>query len=158
MLASSLRCLCTFCICHLVSRILLRCRLVSSYNTYFVFFHIWDYSSIALTLLVGCQEDHLACKNWVMGCCCGYLSGARCIWSSWCHCHPQTSTSLTSFKSRLVLPFWYWLAPIVLEKRPLIVCSSSSFSVCGIIYDLFKGVVCWISGHSLWRRLRRHTC
>jgi len=32
----------------------------------------------ALTLLVGCQEEHLACKNWVMRCWCGYLSGARC--------------------------------------------------------------------------------
>jgi len=33
----------------------------------------------ALTLLVGCQEEHLACKNRVMRCCCDYLSGARCI-------------------------------------------------------------------------------
>jgi len=32
----------------------------------------------ALTLLVGHQEQHSACKNWVMGCCSGYLSGARC--------------------------------------------------------------------------------
>jgi len=29
-----------------------------------------------------------------------------CIWPSWCHCH---SLSLTSVKSRLVLPFWYRL-------------------------------------------------
>ena len=43
-------------------------------------------------------------KNWVMRCWCGYLSGARC---SWCHCHPKTPPSLVSFKSRLVLPFWY---------------------------------------------------
>jgi len=26
----------------------------------------------------GCREEHLACKNWVMRCWCGYLSGARC--------------------------------------------------------------------------------
>ena len=32
----------------------------------------------ALTLLVGHQEEHLAWKNWVMRCWCGYLSGARC--------------------------------------------------------------------------------
>jgi len=32
----------------------------------------------ALTLLVGRQEEHSACKNWVMRCWCGYLSGARC--------------------------------------------------------------------------------
>ena len=52
---------------------------------------------IALTLLVGCQEKHTACKNWVMGywdCWCDYLSGVRCrlfdIWSSWCHTHTHT--------------------------------------------------------------------
>ena len=49
-----------------------------------------------------------------------------CIWSSWCHCHPQTPSSLASFKSRLVLPFWYQLTQVVLEKRPL---NSSSSSI-----------------------------
>jgi len=32
----------------------------------------------ALTLLVGRQEGHPACKNWVVGCWRGYVSGARC--------------------------------------------------------------------------------
>ena len=32
----------------------------------------------ALTLLVGHQEEHPACKNWVMRCWCGYLSATRC--------------------------------------------------------------------------------
>jgi len=32
----------------------------------------------ALTLLIGWQEGHPACKNRVMGCWHGYLSGARC--------------------------------------------------------------------------------
>ena len=32
----------------------------------------------ALTLLVGRQEGHPACKNWVVRCSRGYLSGARC--------------------------------------------------------------------------------
>ena len=61
----------------------------------------------ALTLLVGRQERHPACKK---------LSGGvlvwlsvwsevqTCIWPSWCHCH---SLSLASVKSRLVSPFWY---------------------------------------------------
>ena len=31
-----------------------------------------------LTVLVGRQEEHPACKNWVMRCWCGYLSGVRC--------------------------------------------------------------------------------
>ena len=39
-----------------------------------------------------------------------------CIWPSWCHCH---SLSLTSVKSRLVLPFWYRLTRVVPEKGPL---------------------------------------
>jgi len=40
--------------------------------------------------------------------------------------HPQTLSSLASFKSRLVLPFWYWLTQVVLEKRPQNGCSSRS--------------------------------
>jgi len=68
----------------------------------------------ALTLLVGQQEGHLACKK---------LSGGvlvllfvwsevqTCIWSSGCHCH--------SVKSRLVLPFCYRLTRVVPEKGPL---------------------------------------
>ena len=58
----------------------------------------------ALTLLVGRQEGHPACKNRV-----GVLAWLSvwsevqtCIWLSWCHCH---SLSLASVKSRLVLPF-----------------------------------------------------
>jgi len=34
----------------------------------------------ALTLLVGCQEGHSTCTNWVMRCWCGCLSGAECKW------------------------------------------------------------------------------
>jgi len=34
-------------------------------------------------------------------------------------------SSLASFKSRLVLPFWYRLTQVVLEKEPLNGCSSS---------------------------------
>jgi len=33
--------------------------------------------------------------------------------------HPQTPSSLASFKSRLVLPFWYRLTQTVMEKMPL---------------------------------------
>jgi len=38
--------------------------------------------------------------------------------------HPQTPSSLASFKSRLVLLFYYRLTQVVLEKRSLIGCSS----------------------------------
>ena len=46
-----------------------------------------------------------------------------CIWSSWCHCHPIISCSS---KIRNGLPFWCRLTQVVLEKRPLNGCSSSS--------------------------------
>jgi len=70
---------------------------------------------------------------------CGYLSEARCrlfaIWSSWCHCIPKHPSPLASFKSKLVLPFWYWLTQAVLEKRPLNGCHSSS---------IFPGLPGWV--------------
>jgi len=73
----------------------------------------------ALMLLVGQLEGHPTCKK---------LSGGvlvwlsvwsevqTCIWPSWCHCH---SLSVASVKSRLVLPFWYRLTRVVLDKGPL---------------------------------------
>jgi len=74
----------------------------------------------ALTLLVGWQKGHPACKKlsggvlaWL-----SHLTGARqtCIWPSGCHCH---SLSLASVKSRLLLPYWYRLTQVVPEKGPL---------------------------------------
>jgi len=71
---------------------------------------------IALTLLVGQQEGHPACKK---------LSGGAlvllsvwsevqtCTWPSRCHCH---SLILASVKSSLVLPFWDQLTWVVPEK------------------------------------------
>ena len=87
-------------------------------------FH-WYFTEItfsALTLLVGQQEVHPVCKK-LSGGVLAWLSVwsevQTCIWPSWCHCH---SLSLASVKSRLVLPFWYWLTQVVLEKGPLNVC------------------------------------
>ena len=45
-----------------------------------------------------------------------------CIWPSWCHCH-----SLSSVKSRLVLPFWYRLTQVVPDKGPLNGCVCVSY-------------------------------
>jgi len=39
---------------------------------------------------------------------------------------PQTPSSLAAFKSTLVLPFWYQLTQVVLEKTPLNRCRGSS--------------------------------
>ena len=49
-----------------------------------------------------------------------------CMWSGWCHCIPKPQLLLPC-KSRLLLLFWYWLTQVVLERRPLNRCSSSSF-------------------------------
>ena len=70
----------------------------------------------ALTLLVGQQEGHPACKKLSGGVLAWLFVWSDvqiCIWPSWCHCH---SLSLASVKSRLVLPFWYRLTWVVPEK------------------------------------------
>ena len=80
----------------------------------------------ALTLLVGHQEGHPACKKQsggVLAWLSVWSEVQICTWPSWCHCH---SLSLAPVKSRLVLPFWYRLTQVVLEKRPLYGSSSNS--------------------------------
>ena len=73
----------------------------------------------ALTLLVGRQEGHPACKK-LSGRVLAWLSVWRevqsCIWPSGFHCH---SLFLAPVKSRLVLPFWYPLIRVVPDKGPL---------------------------------------
>jgi len=85
-----------------------------------------DCAFSALTLLVGQEEGHPACKK-LSGGVLAWLSVwsevQTCIWPSWCHCY---SLSVAPVKSRLVLPFWYRLTQVVLEKRPLNGCSCSS--------------------------------
>ena len=75
------------------------------------------YPFSALTLLVGRQDGHPACKK-MRGGVLAWLSVwsevQTCIRPSWCHCH---SLSLASVKSRLVLPFWYRLTRVVPIKR-----------------------------------------
>ena len=77
----------------------------------------------ALTLLVGRQEGHrkgIRPVKKLSGGLLAWLSVCSevrtCIWPSWCHCH---SLSLATVKSRLVLPFWYRLTWVVLEKWQL---------------------------------------
>jgi len=50
------------------------------------------------------------------------------VWLSVMLLHPKTPRSLASFKPRLVLPYRYRLIQVILEKRPLNVCISSSSS------------------------------
>ena len=85
----------------------------------------------ALTLLVGRQKGHPACKKtewWGAGMVIWLERGAdlHCIWPSWCHCH---SLSLALLKSRLVLPFWYRLTWVVPDKGPLNGCVCVTLAV-----------------------------
>ena len=58
----------------------------------------------SLMLLVGLQEGHPAGKkNWVVGCWCGYLSGARCR-LAYGSANATATHCLTSVKFRLFLP------------------------------------------------------
>ena len=97
----------------------------------FVVSSIFPNPSVLLRCWLGGRKDIGPVKNWVVWCWHGYLSGAMyvqtCIWPSWCHCH---SLSLASVKSRLVLPFWYRLTQVVLDKGPLNVCVCVCVCVC----------------------------
>ena len=86
-----------------------------SYSSIIQLFYVIAFS--ALTLLVGRQEGHPACKKteqWGAGMVICLERGADL--PSRFHCH---SLSLASAKSRLVLPFWYRLTRVVLDKGPL---------------------------------------
>jgi len=67
-------------------------------------------------LLVGQQEGHLACKNWVVGCWHGCLSGATCTDLHMAQLMPLPLT-------KLVLPFWYWLTRVDPDKGLLDMCA-----------------------------------
>ena len=103
---------------------------ISKMSTFFIKKNVFIWSdNIAfsvLTLLVGWQEEHSACTNWVVRYWRGYLSAVKCkmirIWSSWCHCHPIISCCS---KIHNGLHFWYRLTQAELEKRPLNGCSST---------------------------------
>ena len=76
-------------------------RCLKKHNTFC--FSVWCFSAFsALTLLVGWQKGHPACKK-LSGEVLAWLSVwsevQTCIWPSWCHCH---SLSLAPVKSRLV--------------------------------------------------------
>ena len=96
----------------------------------------------ALTLLVGWQEGHPACKK-LSGGVLAWLSVwsevQTCIWPSWCHCHCH-SLSLASVKSRLVFPFWYRLTRVVPEEGPLYV--RACLCVCALWKPTFMSCVC----------------
>ena len=82
---------------------------------------------LLFVMLVGRQEGHPACKNTVLGCWCGCLSGA----SADLHIAQLMPLPLTFSCFRLVLPFWYRLTWVVPEKGLLNGC------VLLLLYNLF---------------------
>ena len=91
---------------------------------------VFDSAFSALTLLVGRQEGHPACKKlsgWLLAWLSVWSKVQTCIWPSWCHCH---SLSFAPLKSRLVLPFWYRLTRVIPDKELLNV-----WNVCDSVFD-----------------------
>jgi len=68
----------------------------------------------ALTLLVGLQEGHPACKKLSGGVLAWFLSGARCRLA-----YGLADATATHCLLQMVLPFWYRLTWIVPDKGPL---------------------------------------
>jgi len=114
-------CICSsWCHCHSLSLASVKSRLVLPF--WYRPAHLGSPGKMAVKRVCVCFDtvgwvlkQHPVCKNWVMtdevlvwSSVCSKVQ-IVCIWSSWCHCHPKTPSPLASFKSRLVLPFWYWL-------------------------------------------------
>jgi len=71
--------------------------------------HEDDSACSAPTLLVGHQEEHPACKNWVMRCWCGHLSGVRCRLFAY---GPADATAISKPHHLLphLHPDWFYLS------------------------------------------------
>jgi len=87
----------------LVVKCILVCLIVNSMVWTKMIINCFWKSLNALTPLVGWEEGHLACKNWLVRYWCSYLSGARCKWFAY---EPADATatpsSLAPVKSRMV--------------------------------------------------------
>jgi len=107
-------------------------RLCTSCNDLLQCPHLWGLNLVltcpialsALTLLVGCQEEYVACKNLMMRCLHGMCldSGARCrLFVYGLVDAPPIPKSIISYLSdiRIILPFCSRLTHIVLVKRLL---------------------------------------
>jgi len=69
----------------------------------------------ALTLLVGWQEGHPACKNWVVGYA-GIIYLGRGAYLHEAQLMPLPPMSLAPVNPDWFLPIWYWLTWVVLDK------------------------------------------
>lgn len=97
-------------------------------------------------------EQHSSCRNWVMSCWHGCLSGALYIRSSWCQCHPTLSCLIKIWNGFTFQVLW--LTQVVVENRPLNdclplyeYCIVSFFSLRCCLHDDRSHLVCKIQ---LW--------
>ena len=89
----------------------------------------------ALTLLVGHREERSACKKLWWGV--GVVICAHCLHMvQLMPLHSTIPSPLVSLKSRLVLPFWYWLTQVVLEKRLI--------NGCSVVVVVIDWVIDWL--------------
>ena len=90
----------------------------------------WDLSSVLWHCWLGTRKSTRPIKIewWGVGMVICLEQGADCLHMM--PLHTKTQSSLASLKSRLVLPFWYRLTQVVLEKRRLNGCSSGSSCCC----------------------------
>ena len=84
-------------------------------------------------------------KKWAVGYWRGYLSGARCrlVYGPADSTATTWKLSLASVKSRLVLPFWYRLTQVVLDKGPLNGCVCILFFLCQCVYVGYYYKISW---------------
>ena len=105
--------------------------------------HVCVVAFSALTLLVGRQEGHPACKK-LSGGVLAWLSVwskvQTCIWPSEFHYH---SLSLASVKSRMVLPFCYRPTRVVLDKGPLNGCVCVCVYTSDLHHEIFRACYRW---------------
>ena len=93
----------------------------SAFACFYVFLLFLISAFSALSLLIGRQEGHPSCKNWVVTYWRGYMSGTRCKWFAYGPADATaTSSSLAPVKSRI----WCRLTQVVL------CCLTVTFSLC----------------------------
>jgi len=108
-----------------------------------IFCLLWNFFTrlIALTLLVVCQEEHPACKNWVMRYWCGYLSGPRCRLFAY---GPADATAIP--KSHHRLPYlnsdWYYLSGASLARLSWKRGRYTAVVVVAVVVVIAIGVLC----------------
>jgi len=78
----------------------------------------WLCHFVFSALTLGCQKEHLACKEWVLRCLHGYLSGARCKWFAY---GPADATATPS--SHHDICFYWIMCTGTFEKRIWILAS-----------------------------------